>query len=68
MNPLILQNGNIAYSNIMNYPFNYQSRPIDPSNQMQYAFQQAQAQRLQYQYMLNNNLSQTQIQPQIQNN
>ena len=60
----MFQNGNI----IMNYPMNFQSRPVDPSNQMQYAFQQAQTQRMQYQYMLNNNLSQPQIQPQIQKN
>ena len=66
MNNLMFQNGNIAFANIINYPMNYQTRPIDPSNPIQYTFQQSQPQRIQYPFMLSNNITQGQIQPQIQ--
>lgn len=67
MNPL-QQNNNMSYPNMMNYPMNFQQNQIDPSNPIQYQFPQSQAQRLQYQYLLNNKLSQLPIQPQIQVN
>ncbi len=63
MKSLITQNPNMAYPNMMNYQINYQvARPIDPSNQIQYAFQQAQNQRVLYPYMINTNITQPQIQ------
>ena len=63
MKSLITQNTNMAYPNMMNYQMNYQiPRPIDPSNQIQYAFQQAQNQRVLYPYMINANITQPQIQ------
>ena len=54
----MFQNPNMAYYT-MNFPA---GRPIDPSNPMQYTFQQPQAQRVLYQYGLNNI-----IPPQVQN-
>ena len=57
----MFQNPNMAY-----YTMNLQTgRPIDPSNPMQYTFQQSQAQRVLYQYGLNNMIP-PQVQPQIQ--
>ena len=56
----MFQNQNMAY-----YTMNFQGgRPIDPSNPMQYTFQPSQAQRVLYQYGLNNIIP-TQVQPQI---
>ena len=57
----MFQNPNMAY-----YTMNFQAgRPIDPSNPMQYTFQQPQAQRVLYQYSLNNIIP-PQVQPQVQ--
>ena len=58
MNPLMNQNPNMAY-----YPMNIQAvRSIDPSNQIQYPFQQTQAQKNIFPYMMNPNIPQPQIQ------
>lgn len=47
MNHLMAQNPGISYPNMMNYPMNIQpTRPIDPSNPIQYAFPQSQTQRI----------------------
>ena len=54
MNHLMAQNAGIGYPNMINYPMNIQvARPIDASNQIQYSFQQSQAQRFIYPYFLN---------------
>ena len=54
MNHLMAQNAGIGYPNMINYPLNMQlARPIDPSNPIQYSFQQSQAQRFIYPYILN---------------
>ena len=53
----------MPYQNMMNFPMNIQvARPLDPSNQIQYNFQQPQAQRVLYPYMINANISQPQLQ------
>ena len=56
------QNTNITNPNMiyMNYPMNIQA--ANPSNQIQYPFQQTQAQRIIYPYMMNANIPQQQIQ------
>ena len=62
----MFQNTNVAYPNMINYAMNFQqARQIDPSNPIQYSFQQAQAPRVLYSYPINNNIAQTQ--QQIQN-
>ena len=54
MNHLMAQNAGISYPNMINYPMNMQvARPIDLSNPIQYSFQQSQAQRFIYPYILN---------------
>ena len=53
----------MAFQKMINYPMNMQSvRPMDPSNQIQYVFQQPQTQRILYPYIVNPTISQTQIQ------
>jgi hypothetical protein len=60
MNHLMAQNPGISYPNMMNYPMNIQpARPIDPSNPIQYAFPQSQAQRFVYPYILNQPIQNT---------
>ena len=59
----MLQNPNMAY-----FPMNIQAgRPLDPSNPMQYTFQQSQARGVLYPYGLNNIIPQVQPQIPIQN-
>ena len=56
----MFQNANMAY-----YPMNIQAgRPLDPSNPMQFTFQQNQPQRVLYPYNINNIIP-SQVQPQI---
>ena len=68
MNHLMAQNAGIGYHNIINYPMNMQlARPIDPSNPIQYSFQQSQAQRFIYPYILNQGIQNAPINLPLQN-
>jgi len=62
------QNAGIGYHNIINYPMNMQlARPIDPSNPIQYSFQQSQGQRFIYPYILNQGIQNAPINLPLQN-
>jgi len=68
MNHLMAQNAGIGYHNIINYPMNMQlARPIDPSNPIQYSFQQSQGQRFIYPYILNQGIQNAPINLPLQN-
>ena len=59
MNPIMPQNMTMGYQNMMNFALSNASN--------QFPFHPQQAQRMIYPYLINNNLSQPQVQPQLQN-
>ena len=59
MNPIIPQNMTMGYPNMMNFALSNASN--------QFSFHPQQAQRMIYPYLINNNLTQPQVQSQLQN-